>query len=64
MANEVTETQQRLKNIQVKTSVKMWAAFERWMAVRGHQTLSSGFRAAMEQVTGFNPENQAINSPN
>ena len=63
MADEVTETQVT-KNTKVKTSVKMWAVFERWMAIRGHQTLSSGLRAAMEQVTGFNPDSQALNSPN
>ena len=64
MANKEAEIPQQLKNIQIRTSVKMWTAFERWMAVRGHRTLSSGLRAAIEQVTGFNPDNQALNSPN
>ena len=62
MANEVTETQVT-KATKVRTSVKMWAAFERWMAVRGHQTLSGGLRAAIEQVTNFNNECQEKSSP-
>jgi len=62
MVNEATETQVT-KATKVRTSVKMWAAFEKWMAVRGHQTLSGGLRAAIEQVTNFNKECQDKSSP-
>jgi len=63
MTNESTETQQKKKQPMIKASLGLWAAFEKWMAVQGHQTLSEGLRAAMRQVTNFNGDCQIKNSP-
>ena len=63
MKNPTNHTGQKVKNIELKTSVGLWTAFEKWMAVQGYQTLSEGFRAAMTKVTNFDGTCQAQNTP-
>lgn len=61
MENEMTETQvaSKIERPKIKASCELWARFGEWMRVRGHQSLPEGLRAAMFQVTDFNPESQA-----
>jgi len=63
MKNQKNHIDQAKRNVELKTSVGLWAAFEKWMAVQGYQTLSEGLRAAMTKVTNFDGQSQAQNTP-
>jgi len=43
----------------ITASKQLWATFDEWSKLRGHQRLPEGIRAAMVEVTKFNPESQA-----
>ena len=53
MSEEVTKTQEKTKapTVIIKASCELWAKFDEWMRVRGHQTRPEGLRAAMHEVT-------------
>ena len=64
MAQGMTETQLNGDNqletkiVRIRTSVKIWRAFEDYWRNLGKTTLAEGFRTAMEDVTRSNLESQ------
>jgi len=55
-----TENQvgQETKQPTITASKQLWETFVKWMNLRGHQTLPEGLRAAMIEVTQFNPKEE------
>lgn len=49
------------KDVRIKASPELWAAFEEWLNKQGCTTVPEGFRTAMRIVTNFNTESQAKN---
>lgn len=58
MENEAAETQTEIKSPRIKASKQMWDRFDEWMALHGYQTYPEGLRAAIREVTEFNPKCQ------
>lgn len=65
MAKEKTEIHStETKTTQIKASVELWEAFDKWAARMGCLSLPEGLRAAMREVTKFSGQSQANNLPN
>lgn len=50
------QIEQETKDARIVASKQLWQRFAEWMKLRGHQTLPEGLRAAIAEVTKFNPE--------
>jgi hypothetical protein len=58
--NRMVKTENNLisRDIRIKASPELWAAFEDWLKRLGCTTVPEGFRTAMRIVTNFNSECQ------